>query len=637
MPKSLSQSITTKNSDLNGQNSSISKSKPKPKKNSSQAAPTAKQQTSRQNKEVKSDRKSIKIIPLGGLHEIGKNTCVFEYEDEIILLDAGLAFPSDEMHGINIVLPDMTYLQENAHKIKGMIVTHGHEDHIGGIAYHLKQFDIPVIYGPKLAMNLLRDKLEEAGVGDRTTLKSVSPRDKVQLGSSFEVEFIRNTHSIADSFSVIIQTPLGAIVHTGDFKIDHTPVDGEYYDLQKLAEHGEKGVLCLLSDSTNAEVPGHTPSENSVRPNLDRVFSQAQGRIMVTTFASSVHRVNIILQLAQKLNRKVVIVGRSMLNVIAHARNLGYIKCPDDLFEPLRSLNRLPDEKVLILSTGSQGETLSAMTRISRKEHRHIRVKEGDTIVFSANPIPGNTIGVVNTIDRLMMQGAKVIYGKSYGIHVSGHGAQEDHKLMLSLTRPKFFVPVHGEHRMLVKHAGMAQSMGIPAENMVIINNGDIIELTEDSIQVGGQVQSGIALVDRAGIVQDTVMKERQQLAEDGVITVATAIDWSGSIVATPSLHLRGVVTKVEASLLQQLASRTLEKTLSDRWDNFTYEEGGSTDVDWEGLRHELESSLRRLFRRELQSSPLLVFLMQKPEKPTTGSRVTRRRKRSTSTASVAS
>ncbi|MEO0835788.1 MAG: ribonuclease J, partial [Cyanobacteria bacterium J06642_3] len=305
--------------------------------------------------------------------------------------------------------------------------------------------------------------------------------------------------------------------------------------------------------------------------------------------------------------------------------------------EPLRSLNRLPDEKVLILSTGSQGETLSAMTRISRKEHRHIRVKEGDTIVFSANPIPGNTIAVVNTIDRLMMQGANVIYGKSYGIHVSGHGSQEDHKLMLSLTRPKFFVPVHGEHRMLVKHAGMAQAMGIPQENTVIINNGDIIELNQDSIQVSGQVQSGIALVDRAGIVQDTVMKERQQLAEDGVITVATAIDWSGRIVATPSLHLRGVVTKIEASLLQRLASRTLEKSLSDRWENFTYQEGDSTDVDWEGLRQELESSLRRLFRRELQSSPLLVFLMQKPEKPIASGRTTRRRKSSASTASVAS
>ena len=577
---------------------------------------------------------AVKIIPLGGLHEIGKNTCVFEYNDEIILLDAGLAFPTDEMHGINIVLPDMSYLRENSHKIKGMIVTHGHEDHIGGIAYHLKQFDIPIIYGPRLAMTLLRDKLEEAGVSDRTTLKSVAPRDKVSLGESFEVEFVRNTHSIADSFTIIIHTPLGVIVHSGDFKFDHTPVDGEYFDVQKLAEQGEKGVLCLLSDSTNAELPGHTPSERSVYPNLERIFSQAESRIMVTTFASSVHRVNMILEIAQKLQRKVVIVGRSMLNVIAHARNLGYIKCPDDLFEPLRSLNRLPDDKVIILTTGSQGEPLSAMTRISKGEHRHIKVKQGDTIVFSANPIPGNTIAVVNTIDRLMMQGANVVYGKQHGIHVSGHGSQEDHKLMLALTKPKFFIPVHGEHRMLVKHTQMAQAMGVPEENTVIINNGDIIELTPDSIGIGGQVESGIELVDRAGIVQDTVMKERQQLAEDGVITVATAIDWSGKLVAPPTLHLRGVVTKVEQSLLQQLVNRTLEKTLSDRWNNFTYSENGSTDVDWDGVRHELEGSLRRLFRRELQSHPLLVFLMQKPEKPV--ARSARKRRRSAA-ASVAS
>ena len=434
----------------------ISTTKAKPKLRNSMSKSSSKKVQSQTNSD------SLKIIPLGGLHEIGKNTCVFEYDDEIILLDAGLAFPTDEMHGINIVLPDMTYLRENSHKIKGMIVTHGHEDHIGGIAYHLKQFDIPIIYGPRLAMNLLRDKLEEAGVSDRTKLESVTPRQTVRLGKSFVVEYIRNTHSIADSFTVIINTPLGAIVHTGDFKIDHTPVDGEYFDLQRLAEHGEKGVLCLLSDSTNAEVPGHTPSESSVAPNLERIFSQASGRIMVTTFASSVHRVNIILQLAQKLQRKVIVVGRSMLNVIAHARNLGYIKCPDDIFEPLRSLGRLPDEKVLILSTGSQGEPLSAMTRISKGEHRHIKVKEGDTIVFSANPIPGNTISVVNTIDRLMVKGANVVYGKRQGIHVSGHGSQEDHKLMLALTRPKFFVPVHGEHRMLVKHAQMAQSMGIP-------------------------------------------------------------------------------------------------------------------------------------------------------------------------------
>ncbi len=391
-----------------------------------------------------SQKPSLKIIPLGGLHEIGKNTCVFEYDNEIILIDAGLAFPTDGMHGINIVLPDMTYLRENSHRIKGMIVTHGHEDHIGGIAYHLKQFDIPIIYGPRLAMSLLRDKLEEAGVAERTTLKTVSPREVVRLGKHFFIEFIRNTHSIADSFTVAINTPLGVVIHTGDFKIDHTPVDGEHYDLQKLAEHGEKGVLCLLSDSTNAEVPGHTPSEMSVYPNLDRVFAEAEGRLMLTTFASSVHRVNLVLRLAQKHQRKVVVVGRSMLNVIAHARNLGYIKCPDDLFESLRSLNRLPDEKVVILTTGSQGEPLAALTRISQGAHRQIKVKRGDTIVFSANPIPGNTISVVNTIDRLMMQGANVVYGRNRGIHVSGHGAQEDHKLMLALTKPKFFVPVHG-------------------------------------------------------------------------------------------------------------------------------------------------------------------------------------------------
>ncbi|MDJ0900508.1 MAG: ribonuclease J [Xenococcus sp. MO_188.B8] len=583
-----------------------------------------------------SNNQAIKIIPLGGLHEIGKNTCVFEYGNEIILLDAGLAFPTDEMHGINIVLPDMTYLRENSHRIKGMIVTHGHEDHIGGIAYHLKQFDIPVIYGPRLAMALLRDKLEEAGVSDRTNLKSVIPREIVRLGKHFAVEFIRNTHSIADSFSVAIHTPLGVIIHTGDFKIDHTPVDGEHYDLQKLAEYGEKGVLCLLSDSTNAEVPGHTPSESSVTPNLERIFAQAPGRIMVTTFASSVHRVNIILQLAQKLQRKVVVVGRSMLNVIAHARNLGYVQCPDNLFEPLKSLNRLPEEKTLILTTGSQGEPLAALTRISKGEHRHIRVQSGDTIVFSANPIPGNTIAVVNTIDRLMMQGAHVVYGKQQGIHVSGHGAQEDHKLMLSLTRPKFFVPVHGEHRMLVKHSKMAQSMGMSQENMVVIDNGDIIELTQESIQVVGQVTSGIELVDRAGIVHDVVMKERQQLAEDGVVTVATAIGWDGKLVAEPAVHLRGVVTGVEQTLLQQLISRTLERLLSDRWSHYSTIVDNVPEVDWTGLRVEIEGALQRLIRRELQSRPLVVFLMQTPEKPSV-IRTTRKRRRSASAASVAS
>ncbi|HEY9605568.1 MAG TPA: ribonuclease J [Allocoleopsis sp.] len=572
---------------------------------------------------------ALKIIPLGGLHEIGKNTCVFEYNDEIVLLDAGLAFPNDEMHGVSIVLPDMTYLRENRHKIKGMIVTHGHEDHIGGIPYHLKQFDVPVIYGPRLAMALLQGKLEEAGVADRTVLKTVGPRDMVRIGSSFFVEFIRNTHSISDSFTVALHTPAGVVIHTGDFKIDHTPVDGEFFDFQRLAEHGEKGVLCLLSDSTNAEVPGNTPSERTVYPNLDRIFAQAPGRLLVTTFASSVHRVNMILQLAQKHNRVVSIVGRSMLNVIAHARNLGYIKCPDNLFEPLHAVQNLPPEKVIILTTGSQGEPMAALTRISNGDHRQIKIRQGDTVVFSANPIPGNTIAVVNTIDKLMRQGANVIYGRDKGIHVSGHGAQEDQKLMLSLTKPKFFMPVHGEYRMLVQHAKMAHAMGIPPENMVIVNNGDVVELTENSIGIIDKVPSGLELVDRSGIVHDSVLKERQQLAEEGVITVATAVDWEGKLLAKPEIHLRGVVSTVEKSLLEGLIVRSIERTLSDRWTDFSKSfDGNEFDIDWAGLRVQIEGDLQRLARRELQSSPLVVFLLQSPEEPPV--RVTGRRRRST-------
>ncbi|MBD2415023.1 ribonuclease J [Nostoc calcicola FACHB-389] len=561
---------------------------------------------------------ALKIIPLGGLHEIGKNTCVFEYDDEIILLDAGLAFPTEAMHGVNIVLPDTTYLRENRHKIKGMIVTHGHEDHIGGIAFHLKQFDIPVIYGPRLAMAMLEGKLEEAGVRDRTELRKVLPRDVVRIGKNFLVEYIRNTHSIADSFTVAIHTPLGVIIHTGDFKIDHTPVDGEKFDLQRLAEHGEKGVLCLLSDSTNSEVPGFTPSERSVYPNLERVFSQATGRLFVTTFASSVHRINMILDIAKKQNRVVTIVGRSMLNLIAHARNLGYIKCEDNLLQPLHAVRNLPDENVLILTTGSQGETMAAMTRIANKEHPHIKIRQGDTVVFSANPIPGNTIAVVNTIDKLMIQGAKVVYGRDKGIHVSGHGCQEEQKLMIALTRPKFFVPFHGEHRMLVKHAETAQSMGIPAENTIVIQNGDVVELTENSIRVAGKVSSGIELVDTtsSGMVSAKVLQERQRMAEEGIVTIAAAIDWNGKLLAKPEIHLRGVVTSLERSLVQTWVKQRIEEILTVRWTEFAPSEGEAADIDWGGLQGTLERELQRSIRRELQCQPSVTLLMQIPEEP---------------------
>ncbi len=609
------------------------------------------------SKKQSADTNTLKIIPLGGLHEIGKNTCVFEYDDEIVLLDAGLSFPTEGMHGVNIVLPDITYLIENQHKIKGMIVTHGHEDHIGGIAFHLKQFNIPVIHGPRLAMALLQGKLEEAGVLNRTELHTVGPRDTVQFGKHFSAQYIRNTHSMADSFTMAIKTPVGTIIHSGDFKVDHTPVDGEFFDFQKIAEYGEEGVLCLISDSTNAEIPGNTPSERAVFPNLDREFNNAKGRLFVTTFASSVHRVSMLLELAQKHKRSVFIVGRSMLNVISHARNLGYIKCPDNLFKPLNQLKQCPDAQAMILTTGSQGEPMAALTRISNKSHRQIRIQEGDTVIFSSNPIPGNTIGVVNTIDKLMQQGADVIYGKAKGLHVSGHGYQEDHKLMLALTKPKFFIPVHGEHRMLVKHAGMAQELGVEKENIAIVNNGDIIKITPESIKVDGKVTSGISLVDasRTGIVERNVLKERQQLAEDGIITVSAAVDASGKLLGDPTINLRGVVSAHSQDRWESGIVPIVKKSLATRWKEVLENaEGDQSKVNWDGLRSRLEEDARRYVRRELPKQyPVTVLMLQRVGTPNTPSRkevpqqadqksdsdskptLTGRRRRSLSTASA--
>ncbi|MEM9947265.1 MAG: ribonuclease J [Cyanobacteria bacterium P01_D01_bin.36] len=567
------------------------------------------------SKKTNTDTNTLKIIPLGGLHEIGKNTCVFEYGDEIVLLDAGLSFPTEGMHGVNIVLPDITYLKENQHKIKGMIVTHGHEDHIGGIAFHLKQFNIPVIHGPRLAMALLQGKLEEAGVLNRTELHTVGPRDTVQFGKHFSAQYIRNTHSMADSFTMAIKTPVGTIIHSGDFKVDHTPVDGEFFDFQKIAEYGEEGVLCLISDSTNAEIPGNTPSERAVFPNLDREFSNAKGRLFVTTFASSVHRVSMLLELAQKHKRSVFIVGRSMLNVISHARNLGYIKCPDNLFKPLNQLKQCPDGQAMILTTGSQGEPMAALTRIANKSHRQIRIQDGDTVIFSSNPIPGNTISVVNTIDKLMQQGANVVYGKAKGLHVSGHGYQEDHKLMLALTKPKFFIPVHGEHRMLVKHAEMAQQIGVEKENVAIVNNGDVIKITPESIKVDGRVTSGIALVDasRTGIVERTVLKERQQLAEDGIITISATVDASGKLLGDPTINLRGVVSVHSLEKWQSGIVPVVKKSLATRWKEVLSDaDSGKPTVNWDGLRSRLEEDARRFVRRELPKQyPVTVLMLQ--------------------------
>ncbi len=556
----------------------------------------------------------LRIIPLGGLGEIGKNTCVFEYGDDIMILDAGLAFPTDGMHGVNVVMPDTTYLRENQSRIRGLVVTHGHEDHIGGISHHLKNFNIPIVYGPPLAMSMLRGKMEEAGVADRTTIQVCGPREVIKVGQHFSVEFVRNTHSISDSFSFAVTTPVGVVFFTGDFKFDHTPPDGQPSDLARMAHYGDKGVLCLLSDSTNSEVTGFTPSEYSVYPNLDRYIATAEGRVMVTTFASSTHRVAMLLELAMKNGRKVGLLGRSMLNVVGKARELGYMRFPDDLFFPIKQIRDLPDRETFLLMTGSQGESMAALSRIARGEHQHVQLKTSDTVIFSASPIPGNTISVMHTIDKLIKLGAKVVYGKDKGIHVSGHGCQEDQKWMLGLTRPKYFIPVHGEYRMQVLHGKTAVSMGVHPENVLVMENGDVAELRPDSLLQGSPVKSGVELLDssRTGVVDTRVLKERQQLADDGVITVLTPISTDGVMVAPPRVNLRGVITNVDAKTMVNWTEREINWVLENRWKQLVLKTGGkSVEVDWIGLQREVESGLSRRLRREVQAEPLILCLVQ--------------------------
>jgi len=556
----------------------------------------------------------LKIIPLGGLHEIGKNTCVFEYGDDIILVDAGLAFPCDGMHGVNVVMPDTTYLQSNLNRFRGMVVTHGHEDHIGGISHHLKKFNIPVIYGPPLAMSMLTGKIEEAGVSDRTNIQKIEPRQVVKLGQHFSIEFIRNTHSISDSFALAITTPVGVVFFTGDFKFDHSPPDGKYADVERMAFYGKKGVLCMLADSTNSEVQGFVPSESSVFPNLDRVIGEAEGRVLITTFASSTHRVAMIIELAMKHGRKIGLLGRSMLNVVGKCRELGYIKCPDDLFFPIRTIRDLPDRETLLLMTGSQGEVMAALSRISRSEHPNVQLKTTDTVIFSSSPIPGNTISVCHTVDKLVHLGAKVIYGKEHGIHVSGHGNREDQKMMLALIKPRFFVPVHGEYRMQVLHGKTAVSMGVDPNNILVLDNGDTIELRSNSMIQGQPVKSGIEMLDntRTGIVDARALKERQQLADDGIVTVLTPISTDGNMVAPPRVSLRGVVTSADPRKMSLWTEKEISWVLENRWKQLSRQTGPKNfEVDWIGVQREIESGLNRRMRRELQIEPLVLCLVQ--------------------------
>ncbi len=556
----------------------------------------------------------VQIISLGGLGEIGKNTWVFRYEDELLLLDGGLSFPSAEMLGVNIVLPDMTWLKENQEKIVGMVVTHGHEDHIGGIPYHLQQLNIPHIWGPRLAMALLESKLQETGLLGQVGITRVQGRDRIRIGKHFEVEYIHNTHSIADSYTLAIRTPAGVVIHSGDFKFDHTPVDGRKFDYARLAEYGEAGVLCLISDSTNAEVPGFCPSERTIFPNLDRIFGDAKGRIILTTFASSIHRVNMVLQLAQKHRRVVSVLGRSMLNVLATAKQLGFISYPEELLQPLQVCRNLPDNQVLILTTGSQGESLAALPRIANGQHKQLSIKQGDTVVFSANPIPGNTIPVVRVIDKLMALGANVIYGKERGIHVSGHGFQEDHKLMLNLTRPKFFFPAHGELRMLRCHAQTAMSIGVPQENIVIAMNGDVVAVSQNRIEIVDKVHSGIELWDnsRVGVVDKYVLKDRQRLAEAGLITAAVAINNYGQILADPVVTIRAVARSAAMGSLEAELAQDVVTAIQSNWrTSLRVLDNGNTIIDSDALKLKLEKALFNKLRHTLSGQPLLVVQLQ--------------------------
>ncbi len=441
--------------------------------------------------------------------------------DDIMLVDAGLGFPHEDMPGVDLVLPDLTYLIENQRQVQALCITHGHEDHIGGIPHLLKHVTVKNIYGPALALGIIENKLREYGLENVTKLHKVKPRQRVQIGC-FNVEFVRCTHSIADSFSLVIRTPIGNIVHTGDFKFDFTPVDGELFDIAALTTAASEGILLLMSDSTNTEKAGFTPSEKTVWKKLTDVFTNAPGRIIVTTFASNMHRIKQILQAAIQYDRKVAILGRSMVTLADLARELGYMKYPDGLLIGVDEVPGLPANKVVILTTGSQGEPLSALTRIANNSHKHIKIIEGDTVIFSATPIPGNERSVANTINALSLRGANVIYGKEAGVHVSGHACQEEQKLMLNICRAKFFMPIHGEYRMLVKHAEIATQCGIPAENSFIMDNGDVLELTKDSAKKGQPVPAGIILIDssRSWEIDETILAERLEIVKDGAMTV---------------------------------------------------------------------------------------------------------------------
>lgn len=543
----------------------------------------------------------LRIIPLGGLNEIGKNMTVFECSNDMFIVDCGLAFPDSDMPGVDLVLPDFTYVEQNADKIRGIVITHGHEDHIGGLAYLLKKVNVPV-YATRLTIGLIEGKLREHGILSTAQLNVVTPRQTVKMGC-MAVEFIRVNHSIPDAVALAIHTPAGVIVHTGDFKVDYTPIASEIIDLARFGELGNRGVLALMSDSTNAERRGHTATERTVGNSFERLFDTAEGkRIIIATFSSNIHRVQQIVNNAVRCGRKIAVFGRSMLNVIGTAIELGYLKMPDGLLIDMEAMNRLPPEKIVLITTGSQGEPMSALSRMAMNEHRSVTITPMDFIIISATPIPGNEKLVTKVVNELMRAGAEVIYESMYDVHVSGHACQEELKLMLSLTKPRYFIPVHGEYKHLKKHAGLAYSLGFEQDSVIIGSIGNVIETNGIDMKITGQVPSGRVFVDGLGVgdVGSIVLRDRKHLSEDGlIVAVATIEAESGAILAGPDIVSRGFVYVRESEELIDAARSLLMKTLQGCLDG---------DMrDWNTIKGKMKDELSDYIYIKTKRRPMIL------------------------------
>lgn len=548
-------------------------------------------------------KSKLKIIPLGGLNEIGKNLTVFEYENEIIVVDCGLAFPEDEMLGVDIVIPDISYLEKNKDKVKAILITHGHEDHIGAIPYFLKKINVPV-YGSKLSLGLIKVKLAEHNLEKQTKLVTVEPRQVLKFGK-FKVEFIRVTHSIADSMAIAITTPVGTVLHTGDFKIDYTPIDGGYMDLQRIAELGKEGVTLLLSDSTNVQRPGHTMSERSVGKELDRLFTNCTKRIIVATFASNVHRMQQIINSAVKFKRKVAVVGRSMVNVLAVSQELGYLNAPEGTIIDIDKIGMYNPDQLVIITTGSQGEPMAALSRMSVGEHKKVQITPDDMIIFSSSAIPGNEKSIGKIVDELERLGAEVIQNQIADVHVSGHACQEELKLMLSLVRPKYFMPVHGEYRFLKQHGQLAVDTGVAKENVFIMENGRILEIDKNSAKMTTQVISGIVLVDGLGVgdVGNIVLRDRQLLSENGMIIVVISLDRkTAKVVSGPDIVTRGFVYVRENEPLIDEIKEVAKKELSKCEEQNIRE--------WSTIKTKVRESLIKYIYTKTKRQPMILPIL---------------------------